>query len=143
MKTTLLTLLCYFLLNSFLVAKETPSTGIQLFRGSFKQALAKAKRENKLVFLDAYASWCGPCRYMKATMFPDKKLGTFMNQHYVCVAIDMEAGEGPALLKQYPLKYYPTLFFLENNGKIKQTSVGMPKKGAGELLAFAQKVKIL
>jgi thioredoxin 1 len=115
--------------------------GIRFFGGTFQQALAKAQRENKMVFLDAYASWCGPCKFMKETMFPDKKLGDYMNQHYICLAIDMETGEGPKLVKKYPLKYYPTMFFIENNGKIKQTTVGMPRKGAGELLAFAQKVK--
>ena len=31
---------------------------------SFSEALKKAKEENKMVFVDCYTSWCGPCKYM-------------------------------------------------------------------------------
>ena len=61
------------------------------------EALAKAKAENKLVFMDCYTSWCGPCKYMTETIFPQEKAGEFFNPKFVCVKFDMEKGEGKEL----------------------------------------------
>jgi thioredoxin 1 len=88
--------------------------------------------------LDSYTSWCGPCKYLKASIFPDKNLGKFMNQKFISVAVDMEVGEGIELSEKYPLDAYPTLFFMDANGKVKKTYVGVPRGGAPELLAFAK-----
>jgi len=43
-------------------AKNTNATGIQFFKGTFQQALAKAKKENKMIMMDCYTTWCGPCK---------------------------------------------------------------------------------
>ncbi len=47
--------------------------GVNFFEGSFRQALAKAKKEKKMVMLDAYTSWCGPCKVLKNKVFPNKE----------------------------------------------------------------------
>lgn len=118
--------------------KDEGKPGIQFFEGRWKDALAKAKKENKLVFLDAYASWCGPCKLMQARTFPDKKLGDFFNKKFVSVKMDMEKGEGPALADVYPLDAYPTLFFLDANGRVVKKVIGL--HSPDELLAVARKV---
>lgn len=118
--------------------KDEGKTGIQFFEGRWKDALAKAKKENKLIFLDAYASWCGPCKLMQARTFPDKKVGEFFNKRFVSVKIDMEKGEGPALADRYPLQGYPTLFFMNADGKVIREVLGA--HNPDELLAVARKV---
>ena len=42
--------------------KKDGTIGIQFFNGTFKEALAKAKKENKMVMMDCYTTWCGPCK---------------------------------------------------------------------------------
>ena len=118
--------------------KDEGKTGIQFFEGRWKDALAKAKKENKLVFFDAYTSWCPPCKLMQARTFPDKKVGEFFNKRFVSVKIDMEKGEGPALADVYPLDAYPTLFFLDANGRVVKKVIGL--HSPDELLAVARKV---
>ena len=46
---------------------------------TLEQASAKAKAEKKLIFLDAYTKWCGPCKMMARDVFPQEKVGAFMN----------------------------------------------------------------
>lgn len=59
----------------------------------FKTVLAKAEKENKLVFFDAYAVWCGPCKLMVKNIFPLETVGDFYNANFINVKIDMEKGE--------------------------------------------------
>ena len=56
----------------------------------FRQAVQKALSSGKLIFLDCYTSWCGPCKMMANTVFPQEEVGNFMNPKYVCIKIDME-----------------------------------------------------
>ena len=56
----------------------------------FNDAVKKAKATNKLLFMDCYNSWCGPCKMMSNTVFPQEKVGNFMNPKFVCLKVDME-----------------------------------------------------
>lgn len=92
--------------------------GITFFEGTWAETLAKAKVENKLIFMDAYATWCGPCKRMAADVFPLKEAGDYYNATFVPVKIDMEKGEGLALAKLYNVRVYPTLLFINWRGEV-------------------------
>ncbi|MDQ3550670.1 MAG: thioredoxin family protein [Bacteroidota bacterium] len=92
--------------------------GIQFIEADWNKALAEAKKQNKLIFLDAYASWCGACKLLKKNTFPDKEAGEYFNKNFVNVAMDMEKGDGPALSEMYAVNAYPTLIITDAEGKI-------------------------
>lgn len=98
--------------------------GIEFFKGTWKEALAQAKKEGKLIFMDAYAEWCGPCKMMAARVFTDARVGEFYNRHFINVKMDMEKGEGLELRKKYPVSAYPTLLFIDDQGELVKKSVG-------------------
>lgn len=98
-------------------ASEDNTKGTQFFKGTFAQALAKAKKENKKLMVDCYTLWCGPCRYMATNIFPNDTLGAYMNEHFVCMKLDMEHGEGPERNKTFNVKAYPTFIFFDADGK--------------------------
>jgi len=125
------------LISSSVFAQDAPK-GVDFFNGTFKQALAKAKKENKLVMFDAYTTWCGPCKVLKTKVFPNKELGEYINKHFVSIGVDMEAGEGIQLSNMYPVDGYPTILFLDGEGKVKKKILGLPRGGAQELLAIAK-----
>lgn len=90
----------------------------------FATILAKAKTEKKLVFLDAYAAWCGPCKLMEKNIFTDKAVSDFYNQNFINAHFDMEKGEGPSLAAKYGIRSYPTLLFLNGEGEIVGKELG-------------------
>lgn len=110
--------------NSFLIAQGETTKGIQFFHGTFAEALEKANKEGKLIFMDAYTSWCGPCKRMSASVFPDPVAGDFFNPTFINLKIDMEKEEGPTLSKRYNVQSYPTLLFLDGSGEIVHRASG-------------------
>lgn len=140
--TALLIMLSVSIFAGNTPAKKDGLTGIQFFNGTFKEALAKAKKENKMVMMDCYTTWCGPCKMLKKQVFVDKALGDYMNEKYVCIAVDYENGEGPNVAQMYPVDGYPTLYFMDAAGKKKNTMVGVPNpvsSAAGAILSLAKK----
>ena len=47
--------------------------GIIFHAGAFDDALAKAKVENKYLFVDCFTTWCGPCKDLEREVFIDRK----------------------------------------------------------------------
>lgn len=109
-----------------------PEGGIEFYHGSWDQAIRKAKSENKLIFVDAYTSWCGPCKWMAANTFTDAQVGEYFNRHFINVKMDMERGEGPAFARRFRVAAYPTLLFLDGNENVVLRSMG--SKPAQEFL---------
>lgn len=75
---------------------------------TLEQASVKAKAENKLIFLDCFTTWCGPCRMMARTVFTQEQVGAAMNPKFVSVKIDMEGEYGAPLAKKLQITAYPT-----------------------------------
>lgn len=98
--------------------------GIEFFNGTFAEACAKAKKENRLIFLDAYTSWCGPCKMMSEQVFTRKDVGLYFNEKFVNTKIDMEKGEGPELAKKYGVSAYPTFLLIDGDGNLVHKCVG-------------------
>lgn len=120
-------------------AQETlskSSTQINFIENSWTEALKKAARQNKYIFVDAYASWCGPCKMLKATTFKNNKVADFYNDNFVNVAIDMEKGQGPALAAEWGLQAYPTMIIFTSKGKPVSGTVGYIR--ANDLIKFGQ-----
>lgn len=92
--------------------------GIKFENDTFQNILSKAKKENKLVFLDAFASWCGPCKLLERNVFPQKEVGEFYNKNFINSRFDMEKGEGRDIARKYGINSYPSLLFLNGNGEV-------------------------
>lgn len=100
---------------------------IKFEESNFASILAKAKTEKKLVFMDAYASWCGPCKLMEKNVFTDKNVADFYNKNFINVRIDMEKGEGKELAMKYGVRSYPTFLFLNAEGEVVGKELGYIK----------------
>lgn len=98
--------------------RSAGEAGIKFIEANWSKALAEAKKQNKLIFLDAYTTWCGPCRMLKNNTFPDKAAGEFFNKHFVNIALDMEKGDGVALGTKFGVDAYPTLIFADSDGNM-------------------------
>lgn len=113
--------------------------GIQFESMTFEKAKKEALKSGKLIFIDAYTEWCGPCKRMAATSFQEQAVGDLFNANFINLKIEMEKSEeGPEIARQYGVKAYPTLIIVDGNGKIVKQSIGM--KTGDQLIALANSV---
>jgi thioredoxin-related protein len=111
--------------------------GISFEHGTFDEALKKAKAENKLLFMDCYTTWCGPCKMLQNNTFPNAEVGTYFNENFISFKMDCEKGEGPTICGRYGVSAYPSLFFIDGDGKVVQKTMGY--RPPESLLAEAKK----
>lgn len=86
--------------------------------------LEKAKKEKKIIFLDGYATWCGPCKQMDAVTYKDQAVADYYNANFINVKYDMEKGEGKTLAEKYLVQAYPSLLFIDAEGVMLHKGVG-------------------
>lgn len=92
------------------------ASAVDWFHGTLEAALAKAKAEDKLVFVDIGAYWCPPCHRLDEEVFSQAEVGEFLGDGYVALHIDAEKGEGPELEERYDVMAFPTMLVLEASG---------------------------
>lgn len=111
MKTHYIILLLALFLTTSMVAQNR---SIAFVAKDWKQAVAKARNENKLIFLDCYTSWCGPCKNLAQHIFTQDAVADFYNRNFVNVSMDMEKDvDGVMLSKVYKPNAFPTLLFID------------------------------
>lgn len=109
------------------VISNAQNKSIQFETKTFTEIKALAKAQNKLIFLDAYTSWCGPCKYMAKAIFTNDTVADFYNSRFINAKIDMEKGEGIELAKLYQVRCYPNLLYINGDGEIVHRVGGMRK----------------
>ncbi|HQW12436.1 MAG TPA: thioredoxin family protein [Saprospiraceae bacterium] len=120
-----------------LCAAQYSQAQINFNTSSWEELLTEAATQNKLIYVDAYTTWCGPCKMMKKNTFPNPAVGTFFNANFINAQIDMEKGEGPGLAKKYGVMAYPTHLVIDGNGRLIHRGLGYME--ADDFLEFGHK----
>ena len=115
---------------------QTNDRQINFTAATWAEALKQASAQNKLIFVDAYATWCGPCKMLKATTFKNPKAATFYNKNFINTALNMESGKNPYLAQEWGMRAYPTLIVFNSKGQIILNTVGYIT--AADLLRFGE-----
>ena len=110
--------------------------GIDFKKGTFEEIQKIAQKEGKLIFIDVFTTWCGPCKMLDKSVFPKKEVGDFINANFVALKIDAEK-EGKLLAEKYKVNSYPTMLYLLPNGELVFKTVGACD--ASGLIVDAQK----
>ena len=97
---------------------------------------AKAKAENKYIFMDCFTTWCGPCRFMSSTIFPQEEAGTYFNDKFINVKVQLDTiakddahvrswyADAHAIMTKYDIRAFPTYLVFTPDGKVLHRAVG-------------------
>jgi len=110
--------------------------------GSWEQVITKAEQEDKLIFLDVYTIWCGPCLKMDKDVWVDSSVQEVYNDTYISVKVNAEdPARGLGIAKRFNTTAYPTLLYLDPAGNVISKYVG--GKNKYEMLDLSAKVQDL
>lgn len=127
----------YVIISLFFQLSIFAQEGVNFRNLEYEAALEQAQKEGKLVFVDCYTSWCGPCKNMTNNVFPQKAAGDYFNPRFVCVKYDMEKGKGVELAKKFDIHAYPSFLIIRPDGTVQHKLVG-----GGELEEFIARVEL-
>jgi len=114
-------------------------TGIKFKHINWAEVQEEAKSENKMIFIDCYTTWCGPCKKLSKEIFPQEIVGEYFNENFISIKVDMEKGEGIELRNKFKVNAFPTMLFISKEGKEIHRIVGY--FAADKLIAQAKKAK--
>jgi thioredoxin-like negative regulator of GroEL len=96
-------------------ARSPGSEGVQWSTGSFEDAVARARREKKLVLFDAWAKWCRPCWVMEREVWSRGELARALQRETVPVRVEVDRvhGVGLAIGDKYGIQALPQALFID------------------------------
>lgn len=112
----------------FLMAETVKSQSVQFSPLSWRQALAKAKTEHKILFIDMYTTWCTYCKQMEQSVFSDTAVAGYYNKHFINIRYDALKNDGIEISKTYTLLGFPTFLYLDPNGLVILKTAGYQQK---------------
>jgi len=117
--------------------------------GNWEEVVAQAKAEKKMIFIDAFTTWCGPCQYLSKEIFTKEEVGRFFNERFINVKLQLDttANDNETVRSWYPfagklmqglkINVFPTLLFFDENGNPLHRIAGAPD--AAGLVEYAKK----
>jgi thioredoxin-related protein len=96
---------------------------------TWEQVKEKAKAEHKYIFVDVYATWCGPCKLMDTKVYTKKEVGDYLNSQFISVKVQMDTSkkdddqtiawyETAKMIKQkYEISSLPTFLYFTPDGQ--------------------------
>lgn len=113
--------------------------GIEFTHATLAEAKALAKESGKIIFIDCYTDWCGPCKRMAKTAFKNEDVGDLYNKSFINLKVEMEKDpDGKEIARMYKIRAYPTLLMIDAEGKLVKQTIGM--QSSGDLIQLANNV---
>lgn len=87
----------------------------------YGEGMQEAKSQEKPIFIDFWAGWCGPCQKMEEEVYPDEDL---IQKSSEFINIKVNVDQNNDLANQYGIESIPTLMFLNSEGEVLIREIG-------------------
>jgi thioredoxin-related protein len=146
-KKLMLACLVFSVLSNFLFGQRYKKLNFDEKLG-WEKIKEKAKREKKYIFVDCYATWCGPCKGMDKDVYPTAEVGDAFNDRFVSIRLQMDKtsddneyirswyATAEKFQREYKLLGYPAFLFFSSDGTLLHQGFGYKSKD--ELISLSE-----
>lgn len=113
----ILILITSVLFSSFTFGPGDKETGVEFYKGSYDNLLRQARKENKPIILDFWASWCGPCKKMDNETFSDPDLAKYLKANFIIYKVDIDTFDGMEITDKFAVESFPSMLILDKKAK--------------------------
>lgn len=113
----------------------------KLYHTSLKEAVSLAKSEGKGVIVLGCTTWCGPCKALKKNVLPLPEVGEYINANFIVLSLELDKSDPDNFAKEFNVHAYPTIVFLDSEGKEINRIVGAPGTAEGFMNAVKESLK--
>lgn len=128
MKKTIFYIFTLAILSFSLTSATKGGGGIKFNSDKWNDVTKEARKADKPIFAMVCAPWCSNCAKMKASVFPDKEVGDFINENFVATMLNSEDNMSNMRVTNWGVKTVPTMVFLDKNKKVVHMSAGFKNK---------------
>lgn len=102
---------------------------------SYDSAVEQAKKQKKLIMVDMYADWCGPCKMLDKKTYTDPKVVKFADDRFVSLKLDIDH-DGKDAATKYGIQSIPTILFLDPSALSKIDEPPASGEIVGKIVGF-------
>jgi thiol:disulfide interchange protein len=102
------------------------SKGLIPWQANYTTASVEARTDHKLVLLDFYADWCGPCRAMAAETWSDKRVADAVSSY---IPVHVNVDDNPQLSQHFGVQGIPNVVLVDGNGTVIAQHAGEMRPG--------------
>jgi thiol-disulfide isomerase/thioredoxin len=81
---------------------------------TYDQALAAAKKDQKIVMIDFFTTWCVPCKKLDKITWKDAAVQAWIGK--TAIALKLDAEKEKELAQRFKIEVYPTILFVKADG---------------------------
>lgn len=117
-----LIIICFALLTTMPAWSQ-----VQFRECSIDQAQEEASADGKLLLVDLYADWCGPCKVVDKRVFSSDDVGSYVNRQFIALKFNIDDEPGSSIVKSYGIRSVPRILIFNANGDL-VTDFSPPRK---------------
>ena len=110
------------------------------FDSDYQNILKLAAKQDKMIFIDFYTVWCGPCQFFDKNIKHDSVFKSYMTDNFFTLQIDAELEQNKDIVSKFRINGYPTFIIANSKGEERDRIGGLTEKSPEKFIFLIKSI---